>query len=167
MQDYSFFPNVYQASADSTDTMNAIGSFTSDTVGRFVLFGGGGDSYAVWYRYVTASDEPFMYVVREKATGKILHCWVSDDPPPGYWGLSETPQNFEPPVIGYGKDGKPEFDPGKHEEIVSWKVKKDLWLSIKDRQKADRKKNLHAVIEDSFEYDKDAGLWKLKNLITN
>jgi hypothetical protein len=91
---------------------------------------------------------------------------MAEDPPPGYWGLSETPENFERPVIGYLKDGKPEFDPDKHEEIISWKVKKDLFDAIKDRQKADKKTAPHKIIEDQFEFDKKSSLWKAKNLIT-
>jgi hypothetical protein len=164
MQDYCFFPNVWVDGADNTHTMSARATDTADYTGRFNLYAQTA-AYIVRFRYVTASDEPFVYMVREKATGKVLHCWMGEDPPPGYWGLSETPKDFERPVIAYTKDGKPEFDPEKHEEIISWKVKKDLWQAIKDRQKADKKKPPHRVLEETFEYDKKARIWKTKNLI--
>lgn len=164
LQDYCFMPNVYVDGADTTHTINARGTSTADYVGRFTLHNLTA-AYIVRFRYITASDEPFIYAIRDRATGEILQCWMGDDPPPGYWGLSETPEDFERPVIGYGKDGKPEFDPEKHEEIISWKVKKDLWQAVKDRQKADKKKAPHKVLEDAFEYDKKARIWKTKNLI--
>jgi hypothetical protein len=165
MQDYSFMPNCYVQGAGSSETLGARATNTADYAGRFYLWTNTA-AFAVYFRYITSSDEPFIYLVREKTTGKILHCWMAEDPPPGYWGLSETPENFERPVIGYLKDGKPEFDPDKHEEIISWKVKKDLFDAIKDRQKADKKTAPHKIIEDQFEFDKKSSLWKAKNLIT-
>lgn len=166
LQDYCFTPNVYQAGADASSTMCAVSTNNADYVGRFSLFAGGSSAYIVYFRYVTSSDEPFIYIAREKSSGKILHCWAGEDPPPGCWGLDATPEAFERPVIGYDRAGRPDFDPDLHEEVISWRIRRDVWLTIKDRLTAGGRKPLHHVLENDFDYDKEAGLWKSKNLIT-
>lgn len=122
MHDYSFFPSIQ---TNGTGPF-VVGGVTSggDTVGRFSIGGDTSDTYAVYWRYVTATDEPFLYAIRDRATGEIIHLWTSEDPPDSYKGCDATPEDFVPPIVIKNADGTPWLDPEKHEEVVCWKVEK-------------------------------------------
>jgi hypothetical protein len=44
---------------------------------------GGGSSYLVRWRYLTASDNPVIWMARDRTTGAIMPVWCSDDPTSG------------------------------------------------------------------------------------
>ena len=164
MQDYTFSPNIYGASYRVFEVMNQL-TTGSGTVGRFTIYNRGAVgavTYGIYYRYVTATDEPFLYAIQDKATGKIEHLWMCEDPPPGYWGVDEKPDDFVPPIVVSDSDGKPKSMTAK-EEIIIFKHKKAEFFDILDRAKADKKTECE-VLNDTFEYDKDKKLFKTKNL---
>jgi hypothetical protein len=83
MNDYSFSPNIQNTSGDPV-LVHAIPAADSSTeVGRFGLaLGAGGSGYTVRWRYVTASDDPVIWVLTDMG-GVIVGVWASDDPLPG------------------------------------------------------------------------------------
>ena len=95
MNDYSFFPSLTYDHNAITGNMNYLaGSNLADpntTTGRFTATvfvdqGGGGArtiTGTVRWRYITASDNPEMWVAYDPATGHIMSTWASDDPTPG------------------------------------------------------------------------------------
>jgi hypothetical protein len=144
MQDYCFFPNM---GAGSPIYAMSYGSASAVYTGRFGFYNdsGGSVSYAVYYRYVTASDKPFLYIARDK-DGKVIQCWESEDPPPGYWGLDEKPEGFEPPIIMLDAD-KNIIKPASEE--VQFNVDIEFLKSIRDKARVD--KATIASIMDSYE----------------
>jgi hypothetical protein len=77
MNDYTFFPSMQSdANADVVETYPTTDN--GDTVGRFSTTNA--DHYTHRWRYVTASDDPRIWVVLGK-DGKIQHVWESEDPP--------------------------------------------------------------------------------------
>jgi len=89
MHDYAFFPNIYSATA------TFVGNCTSnidDTIGRFGVanLGSSSCSYVVRWRYITASNNPQIWVVRD-ATSEIIGIWQADDPPHADDPFKEVP----------------------------------------------------------------------------
>lgn len=96
MNDYAFAPMVYAQSP--LDARGRSGGDLGTTQGAIAIVDpNAGDptnySYVVRWRYVTASDNPDVWVVPD-ATGQIVACWWSDDalesehPPIAAQGLS-------------------------------------------------------------------------------
>lgn len=132
MNEYSFAPNFYGEDIGSW-TMRPSSVNSADYVPRFGLVSTGhGNAYSVRWLYVTGTDEPFVYAIRDKSTGEILHVLAQGDPPRGYTGCGETPKNWTPPIVFRNKDGTPWLDPEKHEEIVCWKVEKDVFKELQN-----------------------------------
>ncbi len=155
MQDYCFFPRLSSGSG-----VQIIGQpyATSGTVGSFSFESetSSGGSYCANWRYVTATDEPFVYAIQDKKTGEIEHVWACGDPPPGYWGIDEKPDDFEPPIkSSNGRTGK--------NEITIFKYGMDEFKEIIDRSEKD-KKEPHQMLNDDFEYKEDRKLFVTKNL---
>jgi len=81
LNDYSFSPSI-------TGNVNGMSVFVrgladpGDTIGRLSIKNADVSShtYAVRWRYITASDEPTIWVIVDQASGEILSAWVSDDP---------------------------------------------------------------------------------------
>ena len=98
MNDYSFFPSLQQTATTAVIPfqLQEIAD-QSTTVGRFQLAqtGNAGDTYVVRWRYVTASDNPVIWVSID-GDGKIRKVWVSDDPTP----------NDEPGILTPGYTSK-------------------------------------------------------------
>jgi len=79
---YSFAPNIWAAdtahlrvtghATESTDQVARLGIHNSDSAGHY---------YAVRWRYITASNNPQIWVVQDEITGEIIGIWHSDDPP--------------------------------------------------------------------------------------
>lgn len=128
-QDYSFGPNIYSAAL-----VKGSGVSAADYVMRFSLYndGGGEVGYTVYYRYITASDEPFVYMIRDKTTGDIVHLWMAEDPPAGFWGQHKTPNNFTPPIAMINDRNEQELDKNKFEELICWRVEKKLFREIQE-----------------------------------
>lgn len=163
LQVHSFFPQIYSSVQCTIEngTTSAV-----DYVGRFSIYNSSGSTanYAISFKYVTSSDKPFIYAVRDKSSGDILYCWMSEDPPHGYWGLSQTPENFVPPIVILDGDKKPILDLLKHEELVSWKVDKGVFNDLihrLDNIGGDIKKP-HEVLKSDYEFDKTNNVWKAK-----
>lgn len=92
MQDYCFFPNIH---CDTSPVVALHGHVFGDDdyVGRFSLFGPTQPHDAYW-RYISASGPPEIWIVEDKATN--LHAiWECDDPAPG----------GKPPIECFDKDG--------------------------------------------------------------
>jgi hypothetical protein len=157
MQDYCFAPNIYTWSGAAMrlggHTTNA-----TDTVARFRIHNSdtADATYAVRWRYVTATDEPFVYAIRDLSTGEILHLWACDDPPDKYWKLTEKPADFVPPLI---------LSPGlaNVEEIVLFKTNRDFVIEL--GAKANRDKTLPYQELSAYDYDAKAKVFKSKNLL--
>lgn len=123
-QDYSFAPNIY--TADRSLRMTGHSVLTANYVMRFGFYNTDGANpwnYAVYYRYITSSDHPFVFVLKDKATGEIAHVWAADDPPPGYWGEKETPEGFVPPIFLGGNQEK-------YDAVACWDVEKKVFNDI-------------------------------------
>jgi len=148
MQDYCFFPRI-----EVSDMLVVVsGNLTPETsvyVGKFGLHntdGIGQHNYEVDWRYMTATDEPFIYALVRKSTGDIEGVWMCDDPPPGYWGSNEPPEDFVPP-IQLLTEQIADFD-----EIILFKCKQKLLGDIRKESKKQGKK-AHKTLNDHFEYD--------------
>lgn len=132
-QDYCFAPNIYTAHSDVY--LSGYGSSNADYVMRLGLYNNSVDTnapYAVYYRYITSSDQPFVYVIQKKKTGEVLQIWAAEDPPPQYWGCKATPEHFVPPIVMAGKPDSmglrtPLPLPEDCEEVICWQVEKDVF----------------------------------------
>ena len=157
MQDYCFFPHTYGVIADMR--MNPSNTSAANYIGMFCFYVDGVTTraYNAYWRYITSSDEPFVYSIRDKATGEIVAVWACEDPPPGYWGLDKPPADFVPPV---------RFTPAltNVEEIVLFKYPKAGYRELVDRSKTD-KVHLHDMLTADFDYNDKAKLFTAKNLV--
>ena len=165
MQDYGFSPNIYSINADIR--LRGHPTSTADTTARFGLYNVNattGRAYACRWRYVTASDEPFVYALRHKITGKVEHLWACDDPPPRYWGLTEKPQDFISPLL-LETDGKnhDEIVAEQYDEIVCFLYDRDSIIEI--GEKAGQDKKLPFEVLEDYEFDETKNLFVLKNLV--
>lgn len=99
LNDYSFFPSftVDSSLADGNATWSALGRVVdpSNTIGRVQVTansndpGGGFVTATLRWRYMTASDNPHIYVLINPATGLIVGGWNSDDP------ITVTDESYE------------------------------------------------------------------------
>ena len=162
MQDFCFTPNIYVQYADRA-WVSGIEASNADYVGRFSIeeHGDGGTNYAAYWRYVTASDEPFIYAIRDKKTGDIVHLWTCDDPPVGYWGLNEKPDDFIPPIILTSKKHGVDIMKGM-DEIVLFKQPKEMICEVLMEARIN-KKQPHEVI-NGFEFNNSKNMFVRKNI---
>lgn len=147
LQDYCFAVNM---GGSTPPTLWTYPSVSASYVARFCLScywdeDYWGTNYSVYYRYVTSSDKPFIYAIQDK-DGKIIHCWESDDPPPGYWGLDKAPEGWEPPIIVLDAE-KQIITPAA--EICQFNVDKEFITTIRDKAQVD--KTLFASVLDGYE----------------
>lgn len=155
-QDFSFAHNYY-GQDDNVRFRPASTSAASNYSHRFRLYNESttiSKNYDYYYRYITATDEPFIFILRNKDTGEIKQIWMAEDPPNGCWGLDEEPEDFEWPII-----------PDNIENFIhetAFKIDKDFTKEIKDRSKID-KKELYKVVDD-YQYNKERRLFIRKNL---
>ena len=159
MQDYCFFPNM-GSDLNSYFSVWMYGTIAaSNYTGQFSIFNENASprNYSIYWRYITASDEPFIYAVRDKGTGTVIGVWSCEDPPPGYWGLSEKPVDFEPPMI---------YTPALKnvEEIVLFKYPKAGYKELMDRSKAD-KVLITDMLTADFDFNDESKLFTTKNLV--
>lgn len=83
MNDFSFFPSltINTAGLANVKTQNLVDP--GDTIGRLhIVDGGAGSTAVVRWRYVTASDDPTIWIAYDPLTGAIRATWCSDDPIP-------------------------------------------------------------------------------------
>lgn len=87
MNDFSFAPNIQDTSGANDNLQVWVPSQADDstTVGRLRLTNVDvvSRAYAVRWRYITASDNPEMWVLYDPSTGIVQASWASDDPLPG------------------------------------------------------------------------------------
>ena len=154
MQDYCFFPSV--KGSETYLELRAAGSGGAGTTGAFGFWNTDSvqQAYDVDWRYITATDEPFIFILRHNVTGLFEHLWFCGDPPPGYWGLSEKPVDFKPP-IGVS-------NPQDYTEITKFRFSQK-WLDDLVAKRNTDKKAMIEVMND-FEYDDQTKLFKSKNL---
>jgi len=157
MQDYCFFPSIYAAANDVR--LNRGTTAGATYVGRFGLWNTDtidNHAYTAYWRYVTATDEPFLYVVRDISTGDNLQAWACSDPPPGYWGLDEKPKDFEPPISIYpALTGV--------EEIVIFKYPMAGYRELISKSEKD-KVPIHEMLTSTYDYNNGSKLFISKNL---
>ena len=79
MQDYTFFPSVSCATANTGTMETWAGTDPSNTVGLFTISKCTGGVTNVRWRYVTASDHPTIWLV-VNSDGSIATSWEADDP---------------------------------------------------------------------------------------
>lgn len=163
MQDYCFFPLIWVSTNLDDVYVHPYYNATDpvDTTGRFRLHNSHGSSsrdYSARYRYVTASDRPFIYAVRN-AFGKIIAVWACEDPPIGYWGLNEKPHDFKPPIQ--------QFENNKliipDDEIVIFDYDINEYKTIIERAQKD-KKLLHEMLSDEYELMSGNKIFTRRNL---
>jgi len=168
LQDYCFLPNFYQAGANNYINIQPHLTNTSTTIARFRLHNTNGTdrAYDIDYRYITASDKPFIYFIRDKQTGEILHTWWADDPPPGYWHLSdEEKANIE---SGESFDWPLQIDDWKdstHESFAKFDYPEGMTVFREwtEKGKSDGK-GFAKHMSDNFDFDTETKLFKPKNL---
>ena len=158
LQDYCFSPNIC-GTGQYFHVRNYSG-VVEEWSAKFAVYNadGGTQTYTVHYRYITSSDEPFLYVIRDGDTGVILGTWACADPPARYWGLDEKPNDFIPPLI-------PSHPPTNMEEIVIFKYPKEEYLGLVDKASMD-KTPIHELIDNDYDYDSGKKLFVTKNLAT-
>ena len=156
LQDYCFSPNI--CGTDKYFHVRNYSGVVAEYSAKFAVYNehGSTQTYTVHYRYVTSSDEPFVYSIRDGDTGVILATWACEDPPSRYWGLDEKPVDFIPPLIS--------SDPPENmEEIVIFKYPKEAYFGLVDKAATD-KKPIHELIDKDYDYDSDKKLFVTKNL---
>jgi hypothetical protein len=92
LNDYAFTPNIQNTGGNKAVVQAFVGADSSTTVGRFQLInetpGAGSFNYVVRWRYVTASDNPTMWIAYD-IDGTVKAVWVADDPlPDGLEGVT-------------------------------------------------------------------------------
>ena len=107
---------------------------------------------------MAAEGELKQYAIRNKNTGEIICFWACDDPPPGYWGLHERPEDFVAPVI---YDGGLTAD---QEEIVLFDADSDFVLELGEKAQKD-KKYPYQILDECFEYDTEKKCFKERKII--
>lgn len=158
MQDYCFFPNFC-----GTDIyfhmQNYHTTVTASYVAQCAVYNehGGNQTYYMYYRYITATDEPFLYVMIDGDTGVAVGTWACTDPPPGYWGLDEKPQDFKPPLVSSAP-------PSNLQEIVLFKYPSGQYRAILEKAATDNRP-LHELIGEDYDYNTDKKLFVTKNLV--
>ncbi|MEW5802663.1 MAG: hypothetical protein AB1847_11245 [bacterium] len=158
LQDYCFSPNIY-ADGEEVDIYLSCyyQYFDWSTTARFCLkpiYTPHVYLYGVVYQYITSSDKPFIYAIQKD--GVILHVWECDDPPPGYWGLSEKPADFIPPISSSG------INLEEAQEIVLFNYPMQNIKELRQRARGERK-NFASLLRD-YDYDHDKRLFIRKNL---
>ena len=158
MQDYCFTPNIY---VDNQQYIRITGHNTStaDTTARLGLRNdeGSSNSYNIRYRYITASDNPFIYAIQDKITGEIKHLWACDDPPPGYWGLSEKPSGFIAPIV------ESSLVMATMEEIVLFNQNREFVIELGEKANVDKKLPFE-ILSKGYDYDINKKWFSSKNL---
>lgn len=164
LNDYCFFPQIYcedgvylrltgfSSSADTTEAR--FGIYNSNTGTAFAA--------KVQYRYITATDKPFIMTQTDKDTGLVISVWAGEDPPEKYWGLTSEPEDFDPPVkfIKIHSDGsQTEID---YEVKTCWNYPLDEFHGLMNKHKRDNK-FLHRMLND-YDYDSIKKIFKPKNL---
>lgn len=110
-QDYCFFPNIHQDGSAYGWRLSAhLGNPTDDYVARFAVSAtrvelheglsvltqyGGQDPADVYYRYITASGPPEIWIVKDDSKG-LYTIWECDDPALG----------GKPPIVCFDKNGQ-------------------------------------------------------------
>jgi hypothetical protein len=84
MNDYSFFPMTWCNGSQAGALRTHYSTDQSTTVGALGIYdvAADGTSVGARWRYVTASDNPEMWVIIHPVTGAIIGAWASDDPAP-------------------------------------------------------------------------------------
>lgn len=176
MQPYCFSPNYYsQTNPRYLQTAGHTSSVADQTARS--SFGNDHPSaaynYAARWRYVTATDEPFVFCIRDKNTGKVHHLWMCDDPPHPFWGLKELPDDFEQPILLGRMDlATKEKTDESHEDIIVVDGFEEITLFQYDREgikevedKAGKDKLLpYEIMDKDFEFNQDKKLFVRKNL---
>jgi len=90
LNDYSFFPSI--TTNYPRVRVQSYDSLKTDYVARFVLWNESGASitYNVYWRYLTASNNPQIWVIRD-AKGEVIGIWQADDPIDADNPLKEVP----------------------------------------------------------------------------
>lgn len=89
MNDYSFSPSMSSTSVPTASHLAPwSGTDPSNTIAAYSVTDNSGTHTARW-RYMTASDNPTVWVAYRTLTGEIVGSWVSDDPV-----LPNNPQPF-------------------------------------------------------------------------
>jgi len=82
MQDYSFSPNIYADPPGNTVIQEVFNAYNADQVGRFGLYNTHAANtygYKIHWRYITASNEPEIWIGLDK-DGRIIAVWIAEDP---------------------------------------------------------------------------------------
>lgn len=147
LNDYCFFPNIY----GTTHYFDVRGypSWYDTTVARFSLRNDytAAKEYTIKWRYMTASNNPQIWIVQDPVTGEIIGIWQADDPPE----IDATDNPFKIVPIQYrDREGKP-YGITNYIEIPSFldEFKETLNVGIEEirkryklRRKSTRPKNL-------------------------
>lgn len=173
-QDYSFAPMIWKDSGDAPEISVHAYSFNSDpndTTMRIRLRNQDGSAtadYAVRWRYMTATDRPFIHAIQDE-NGNIQHVWACDDPPPDLWYRYRTnrmyrknnkPRGVEAPITLWdGRNTPIEV----HEEIMIFNYHLEEYRELIARAKTDRKL-LHKMLNDDFEFNESQKLFRRRNI---
>ncbi len=92
LNDYSFAPNIQRVAGNKAFVQAISSADSGTTVPQFQLInetpGTGSFNYVVRWRYITASDNPTMWLAYD-ADGVVQGVWASDDPlPEGIEGIT-------------------------------------------------------------------------------
>ena len=83
MNDYSFSPSITDTGQWQVRNAIGAGADPGNTIGRLRVASVGGTALTARWRYVTASDDPTIWVVYDNVTHALLAVWSSDDPTDG------------------------------------------------------------------------------------
>jgi hypothetical protein len=86
MNDYAFFPSTWDnGAAIVSGLLPVAGADSGVYTGRFTIDVSGVSgavTHGARWRYVTASDDPTVWIAYDPLTGTIVATWASDDPTP-------------------------------------------------------------------------------------
>ena len=136
MSSYSFFPKIIGQSGPLTDVILGAqhGSTTNTYAGYLAITANTtmatNRNFRVNWRYITASNNPFQYILRNKNTKEIKVRWRGDDPPAEFFHCTTKPSDFTPPVLLVSSSGGNINSDSSFEEIVCFDYDREHWLNL-------------------------------------
>ena len=131
MNDYCFFPSMTNAGALGNIALPNMAD-PGNTIGRFWV-DPNAQTYTVRWRYITASDYPFVQIIKD-VLGEIVGIWESEDPPEQFCGKSKSDiESLDPKILPLWSSGQASFEIYYPCDIEKFKILKES--IVKDLKK--------------------------------
>lgn len=136
INEYAFFPKLMTGQVAWGATPQVILQTGATAAAEYTPYlglrnpasSGQNNGYHVNWRYVTASNNPFQYILRDPDTKEIVHRWSGDDPPGNLHYCTTKPSSFVPPILVH--NGKGDIINDQYEEIVCFGYDREHWVNL-------------------------------------